>query len=77
MDGKTSWRDKVLVGRLWKTVKDEEVSLKACVMVAEARAWPPASVCFSTRRQPRRAVDGKKSAAACFVALASAIQYAA
>jgi len=52
MDGKTSWRDKVLVGRLWKTVKDEEVSPKACVMVAEARAWPPASVCFSTRRQP-------------------------
>jgi putative transposase len=37
MDGKGAWRDNVFVERLWKSVKYEEVYLKAYDTVAEAR----------------------------------------
>ncbi len=38
MDGKGSWRDNVFVERLWRSVKYEEVYLKAYNSVGEARA---------------------------------------
>ena len=38
MDGKGAWRDNVFVERLWKSVKYEEVYLRAYDTVAEARA---------------------------------------
>ena len=38
MDGKGSWRDNVFVERLWRSVKYEEVYLKAYESVAEARS---------------------------------------
>jgi putative transposase len=38
MDGKGSWRDNVFVERLWRSVKYEEVYLKAYDSVSEARA---------------------------------------
>jgi putative transposase len=38
MDGKGSWRDNVFVERLWKSVKYEEVYLRAYNSVGEARA---------------------------------------
>jgi putative transposase len=38
MDGKGAWRDNIFVERLWRTVKYEEVYLKAYDSVAEARA---------------------------------------
>jgi len=38
MDGKGSWRDNVFVERLWRTVKYEEIYLKAYDTVSEARA---------------------------------------
>ena len=38
MDGKGRWMDNVFVERLWRSVKDEEVYLKAYETVAEARA---------------------------------------
>jgi putative transposase len=37
MDGKGAWRDNVFVERLWRTVKYEEVYLKAYESVSEAR----------------------------------------
>ena len=37
MDGKGSWRDDVFVERLWRSVKYEEVYLKAYETVTEAR----------------------------------------
>ena len=37
MDGKGRWRDNVFVERLWKSVKYEEVYLKAYGSIAEAR----------------------------------------
>ena len=38
MDGKGAWRDNIFVERLWRSVKYEEVYLKAYSSVAEARA---------------------------------------
>ena len=38
MDGRGSWRDNVFVERLWRTVKYEEVYLRAYDSVAEARS---------------------------------------
>jgi putative transposase len=37
MDGKGAWRDNVFVERLWRTVKYEEVYLRAYASVSEAR----------------------------------------
>ncbi|HRL78691.1 MAG TPA: IS3 family transposase [Candidatus Accumulibacter phosphatis] len=77
MDGKGSWRDNVFVERLWKTVKYEEVYLKAYDSVADARANLTTYVRFYNERRPHRALDGKTPDAAYFVALASAIRAAA
>jgi len=38
MDGKGAWRDNVFVERLWRSVKYEEVYLRAYASVSEARA---------------------------------------
>ena len=38
MDGKGSWRDNVFVERLWRSVKYEEVYLRAYGSVSDARA---------------------------------------
>ena len=38
MDGKAAWRDNVFVERLWRSVKYEEVYLRAYGSVSEARA---------------------------------------
>ena len=38
IDGKGSWRDNVFVGRLWRSIKYEEVYLYAYKTVSEARA---------------------------------------
>ncbi len=38
MDGRGAWRDNVVVERLWRSVKYEEVYLRAHGAVSEARA---------------------------------------
>lgn len=38
MDGRGTWRDNVFVERLWRSVKYEEVYLRAYGSVSEARA---------------------------------------
>ncbi len=38
MDGKGSWRDNVFVERLWRSIKYEEIYLRAYDTVSEARA---------------------------------------
>jgi len=37
MDGRGRWRDNIFIERLWKTVKYEEVYIKAYVSITEAR----------------------------------------
>jgi putative transposase len=41
MDGKGAWRDNVFVERLWRSVKYEEVYLRAYESVGEARLDRP------------------------------------
>ena len=43
MGGQGSWRDNVFVERFWRTVKYEEVYLKAYESVAEARSQRPSA----------------------------------
>src|ERR1700724_3789772 len=52
MDGKGSWRDNVFVERLWRSVKYEEVYLRAYASVAEARAAIGGYFGFYNTRRP-------------------------
>jgi putative transposase len=57
MDGKGSWRDNVFVERLWKSVKYEEVYLKAYASVSEARAALGQYLVFYNSRRPHSSLD--------------------
>ena len=59
MDGKGCWRDNVFVERLWRSVKYEEVYLKAYDSVGEAKAHLEAYLRFYNTRRPHRALDGQ------------------
>jgi putative transposase len=58
MDGKGAWRDNVFVERLWRSVKYEEVYLKAYDSVSEARISIGAYLDFYNRRRPHSSLDG-------------------
>lgn len=66
MDGKGCWRDNVFVERLWKSVKYEEVYLKAYDSVGEAKANLEAYLRFYNERRPHRALDGRSPDAVYF-----------
>jgi putative transposase len=57
MDGKGSWRDNVFVERLWRSVKYQEVYLKAYNTVAEARASIANYFRFYNSRRPHSSLD--------------------
>ena len=57
MDGKGSWRDNVFVERLWRTIKYEEVYLRAYETVSEARASISRYLDFYNRRRPHSSLD--------------------
>jgi putative transposase len=57
MDGKGAWRDNVFVERLWRSVKCEEVYLKAYDSVSEARASIGCHLDFYNRRRPHSSLD--------------------
>lgn len=59
MDGKGAWRDNVFVGRLWRTIKYEEVYLRAYANVPEARASIGRYLGFYNSRRPHSSLDGK------------------
>lgn len=56
MDGKGAWRDNVFVERLWRSVKYEEVYLKAYEGVAEARTSLGKYFAFYNRVRPHSAL---------------------
>jgi putative transposase len=58
MDGKGAWRDNVFVERLWRSVKYEEVYLRAYENVSEARASIGRYLDFYNRRRPHSSLDG-------------------
>ena len=59
MDGKGAWRDNVFVERLWRTITDEEVYLRASRSVSEARRGLDRSVAFYNRRRPHSSLGGQ------------------
>jgi putative transposase len=58
MDGKGAWRDNVFVERLWRSVKYEEVYLRAYDSVSEARASIGLYFDFYNQRRPHSSLDG-------------------
>ena len=59
MDGKGAWRDTVFVERLWRTITDEEVYLRASRRVSEARRGLDRYVAFYNRRRPHSSLGGQ------------------
>jgi putative transposase len=59
MDGKGAWRDNVFVERLWRSVKYEEVYLRAYDTVSEARDRLGKYLDWYNRRRPHSSLDGK------------------
>ncbi|CAN2534192.1 IS3+family+transposase+ISRj2 [Methylocapsa aurea] len=59
MDGKGAWRDNVFVERLWRSVKYEEVYLRAYDSVSEARASIAKYLAFYNERRPHSSLDSR------------------
>ena len=57
MDGKGAWRDNVFVERLWRSVKYEEVYLRAYASVGEARTSIGRYLSFYNGRRPHSSLD--------------------
>jgi putative transposase len=59
MDGKGAWRDNVFVERLWRTIKYEEVYLRAYDNVSDARQSIGRYLDLYNRRRPHSNLDGQ------------------
>ena len=59
MDGKGCWRDNVFVERLWRSVKYEDVYLKAYDGVSAARQSLATYFEFYNARRPHQSHDGR------------------
>ena len=59
MDGKGAWRDNIFVERLWRTIKYEEVYLRAYASVPEARVSIGCYLVFYNSRRPHSSLDGR------------------
>jgi putative transposase len=69
MDGKGAWRDNVFVERLWRTIKYEEIYLKAYDTVTEARASIGRYLGFYNARRPHSSLDRRTPNEAYFTRL--------
>jgi putative transposase len=69
MDGKGAWRDNVFIERLWRSVKYEEVYLRAYETVGEARNSIGRYLEFYNRRRPHSSLDGSTPDQAYFTSL--------
>ena len=58
MDGKGAWRDNVFVERLWRSIKYEEVYLRAYESVGEARSCIGRYLDFYNFKRPHQSLDG-------------------
>ena len=72
MDGKGSWRDNVFVERLWRSIKYEEVYLRAYDTVSEARASLGRYLAFYNGRRPHSSLDRQTPDQAYFTGLSQA-----
>ena len=73
MDGKGAWRDNVFVERFWKSVKYEEVYLRAYDTVGEARAALGRYLDFYNRQRPHSSLDRQTPDEAYFSASSPAV----
>ena len=73
MDGKGSWRDNVFVERLWRSVKYEEVYLKAYDSVSEARTSLGHYFEFYNSKRPHSSHGGRTPDQAYFDKLPQAV----
>jgi len=58
MDGKGAWRDNVFIERVWRSVKYEEVYLRAYDSVGQARASLGRYLDFYNCKRPHSSLDG-------------------
>ena len=59
MDGRGAWRDNVFVERIWRSVKYEEVYLRAYDSVGEARASLGRYLDFYNRKRPHSSLGAR------------------
>jgi len=59
MDGKGAWRDNVLVERFWRSIKYEEVYLRAYETASEAKDFIGRYITFYNQRRPHSSLDGR------------------
>lgn len=59
MDGRGAWRDNVFVERLWRTIKYEEIYLRAYGSVTEARASIGRYLGFYNGTRPHSSLGGR------------------
>jgi putative transposase len=69
MDGKGAWRDNVFVERLWRSVKYEEVYLRAYNSVGDAKASIGRYLGFYNGRRPHSSLDDMRPDQAYFTPL--------
>jgi putative transposase len=69
MDGRGCWRDNVFVERLWRSVKYEEVYLRAYETVSQAREGISRYLSFFNTARPHTAHGGKTPDSAYFATL--------
>ena len=59
MDGKGAWRDNVFVERFWKSLKNEEVYLRAYDLTSEGKHFMGRYVAFYNEQRPHSSLDGQ------------------
>jgi putative transposase len=59
MDGTGCWRDNVFVERLWRSVKYEEVYLRAYESISAAQHGLEQYLTFYNQKRPHQALDGR------------------
>jgi putative transposase len=59
MDGRGAWRDNVIVERLWRSVKYEEIYLRAYGAVSEARGSIGRYLTFHNSRRPHSSLAAR------------------
>jgi putative transposase len=73
MDGRGAWRDNVFVERLWRSVKYEEVYLRAYDSVGEARMSIGRYLTFYNHKRPHSGLDARTPDQAYFAGLPQAV----
>jgi putative transposase len=69
MDGRGAWRDNIFVERVWRSVKYEEVYLRAYATVSDARASIARYLGFYNSRRPHSSLDRQTPDTAYFTRL--------